>query len=41
MADHQEQQACEGNPGNSQALPPGSVGQTHSGRPFRRHLKTN
>ena len=29
MTDDQEQQACEANTDNSQAIPPGSVGQTH------------
>ena len=30
MADHQEQQACEANTDNSQALPVGSARQTNS-----------
>ena len=41
MADHQEQQACEANKDNSQAIPQGSVVQTDSDRPFRGHSKTN
>ena len=40
-ADHQEQQACKANTDNRQAIPSGSVGQTHSERPYRRHSKTN
>ena len=39
MADHQEQQACEANTDSSQAIPPGSIGQTHSYRPFKGILK--
>ena len=39
MADHQEQQACQSNTYNSQAIPPGSAGQIHRDRPFRRHSK--
>ena len=39
--DHQEQHACQAKTDNSQAIPLGSVGQTHSDRPFRRHSTTN
>ena len=38
---YQEQQAFEANTDNSWAIHPGSVWQTHSDRPFRRHSKTN
>ena len=41
MADHQEQQPCEANTDNSWAILPGSVEQTHSDRPFRKHSKTH
>ena len=41
MTDHQEQEACEANTNNRQAIPPGSVGQKHSDMLFLRHFKTN
>ena len=39
MADHQEQQTCEANTDNSQAIPVGSVGQKHSDRPLEDIIK--
>ena len=41
VTDQQEQQTCEANTENNQVIPPGSVGQTNSDRPFRRHSKAN
>ena len=35
MIDHQEQQTHEANTDNSQAIPLGSPGQTHSGKSSR------
>ena len=40
MTDHQEPQAHETNKDNSQTIPLGSVGQTHSNRPIRTYSKT-